>query len=590
MTDQAFLGVERSASGKRWELRPVDERLAAAIAQSRGLPDIVGRAIAGRGIGLEDIDAFLSPSLRDQMPDPMHLRGMDEGIARLVHAITKGEKVAVFGDYDVDGATSSALIKRYFAALGAPIQVYIPDRIAEGYGPNTPALLKLHRDGVKLVITVDCGITAFDPLGAAREVGLDVIVVDHHAAEPRLPPAAAVINPNRLDDDSPHGYLAAVGVTFLVLVALNRALRDVGWFKGRREPDLRNLLDLVALGTVADVVALKGLNRVLTAQGLKVLAQRRNVGLRALADVAGMDEMPGTYHLGFLLGPRINAGGRVGEPSLGADLLSTEDETMARDIARRLDGYNAERREIEAQCLDQAIDIAENRGIGEHLVYVGADGWHPGVIGIVAGRLKERYNRPACVVAFDNGAGKGSGRSVEGVDLGAHIIAGRQSDLLLNGGGHKMAAGFTVAEAQSEAFQAFLEERIAGELAGEPIRPRLALDGGLSVSGATLPLIDALETLAPFGMGNAEPRFALPHARIAQSDVVGADHVRCRIAGEGGASLKAIAFRCADQEMGSLLLSARGGAPVHLAGRLRVDRWQGREQPQLMIDDAAPAT
>ncbi len=590
MTDQAFLGVERSASGKRWELRPVDERLAAAISQSRGLPDIVGRAIAGRGIGLEDIEGFLNPSLRDQMPDPMHLRGMEEGISRLLRAIRNGEKVAVFGDYDVDGATSSALFRRYFAALGMPLQVYIPDRIAEGYGPNAPALLKLHRDGVKLVITVDCGITAFDPLAAAKEAGLDVIVVDHHAAEPRLPAASAVINPNRLDDDSPHGYLAAAGVTFLVLVGLNRALREAGWFKQRREPDLRQLLDIVALGTVADVVALRGLNRVLTAQGLKVLAQRRNIGLRALADIAGMDEMPGTYHLGFLLGPRINAGGRVGEPSLGADLLSTEDEGAAREIARRLDGYNAERKQIESQCLEQAIDIAENRGVGEHLVYVGAEGWHPGVIGIVAGRLKERYNRPACVVAFENGVGKGSGRSVEGVDLGAHVIAARQSDLLMNGGGHKMAAGFTVAEGESEAFAAFLEERISAELAGEPIRPRLSLDGGLSVSGATLDLIASLESLAPFGMGNAEPRFALPNARIAHADVVGTDHVRCRIAGEGGASLKAIAFRCADQEMGALLLSARGGAPVHLAGRLRVDRWQGREQPQLMIDDAAPVS
>ncbi len=367
MTEPAFLNVERSATGKRWDLRAVDDRAAAALSRQYDLPDAVGRAMVGRGVGLEEAEAFLNPSLRDQLPDPMHLRGMDAGVARLVQAVQRGEKVAVFGDYDVDGATSSALILRYFAAIDVPTDVYIPDRLAEGYGPNAPGLLSLQQGGAGVVVTVDCGITAFEPLQAARDAGLDVIVVDHHAAEPRLPAAAAVINPNRLDDDSPHGNLAAVGVTYLLLIALNRALREAGHFRERREPKLIELLDLVALGTVADVVALKGLNRVLTAQGLKVLAGRRNAGLRALSEVAGVDERPGTYHLGFLLGPRINAGGRVGEPDLGARLLSTEDSSEAMQIARRLDAYNAERREIEAQCLDQAIDQVESGGLSEHL-------------------------------------------------------------------------------------------------------------------------------------------------------------------------------------------------------------------------------
>jgi len=589
MTEPAFLNVERSATGKRWALRAVDDRAAAVLSRQFDLPDVVGRAMVGRGVGLDGAEAFLNPSLRDQLPEPMDLRGMEEGVARLVRAVQSEEKVAVFGDYDVDGATSSALILRYFASLGVPTEAYIPDRLAEGYGPNLPGLLSLQKGGAGVVVTVDCGITAFEPLQSAQEAGLDVIVVDHHAAEPRLPAASAVINPNRLDDDSPHGYLAAVGVTYLLLIALNRALREVGHFTNRREPNLLELLDLVALGTVADVVALKGLNRVLTTQGLKVLAGRRNAGLRALSEVAGVDERPGTYHLGFLLGPRINAGGRVGEPGLGARLLSTEDPAEALEIARRLDAYNAERREIEAQCLDQAIEQAESGGLSEYLSYVEADGWHPGVIGIVAGRLKERYNRPSCVVALDGAQGKGSGRSVEGVDLGAAVIAARQEDLLINGGGHKMAAGFTVAREASGAFRTFLEERIAQQLAGMPITARLSLDGALEVSGATVELIETLERLAPFGMGNPEPRFAIRNARVVQSDVVGTDHVRCRVAGSGGGSLKAIAFRAADQELGALLLKARNGAPVHLAGRLRIDRWQGREQAQLMIDDGAEA-
>jgi len=417
-----------------------------------------------------------------------------------------------------------------------------------------------------------------------------MVVVDHHVAEPRLPKAVAVVNPNRLDDDSVHGQMAAVGVTFLVIVALNKALREAGWYSAQRpEPKLMQWLDLVALGTVCDVVPLTGVNRAFVAQGLKVMGHRGNPGLRALADVARVDSAPGTYHAGFLMGPRVNAGGRVGQADLGVRLLSTEDDRLAAEIAKQLDAYNLERQEIERQCLEQAIAAVEDGdGLSEGLVYASGYGWHPGVIGIVAGRLKERYNRPACVVAFDDeGVGKGSGRSVDGVDLGAAIIAARQSDLLLNGGGHKMAAGFTLPPGGEKAFREFLSDRIMAQVGPEGIVPTLTIDGALHTAGASLTLAKALERLQPFGPGNAEPRFVLTNARVVKADVVGRDHVRVILAGGDGGRLKAIAFRCADQPMGTMLLRATGGAPIHLAGRVREDNWQGREEPQFMIDDVA---
>jgi single-stranded-DNA-specific exonuclease len=586
-----YLGVSRSATGKRWALRDVDERAALALSQRFDLPDSVGRALAARGIGPEGAEAFLTPTLRDALPDPHHLKDMDKAVTRLVRAIREGEKVAVFGDYDVDGATSSALLMRFFDAVGGHLIPYIPDRLKEGYGPNRPALEWLKRDqGVVVAITVDCGITAFDALEGAAEIGLEMVVVDHHVAEPRLPKAVAVVNPNRLDDDSVHGQMAAVGVTFLVIVALNKALREAGWYSAQRpEPKLMQWLDLVALGTVCDVVPLTGVNRAFVAQGLKVMGHRGNPGLRALADVARVDSAPGTYHAGFLMGPRVNAGGRVGQADLGVRLLSTEDDRLAAEIAKQLDAYNLERQEIERQCLEQAIAAVEDGdGLSEGLVYASGYGWHPGVIGIVAGRLKERYNRPACVVAFDDeGVGKGSGRSVDGVDLGAAIIAARQSDLLLNGGGHKMAAGFTLPPGGEKAFREFLSDRIMAQVGPEGIVPTLTIDGALHTAGASLTLAKALERLQPFGPGNAEPRFVLTNARVVKADVVGRDHVRVILAGGDGGRLKAIAFRCADQPMGTMLLRATGGAPIHLAGRVREDNWQGREEPQFMIDDVA---
>ncbi|MEE8293506.1 MAG: single-stranded-DNA-specific exonuclease RecJ, partial [Kiloniellales bacterium] len=543
----------------------------------------------GRGVALEEAESHLNPTLRRLMPNPSQLKDMDRAVARLVAAIEGQETIAVFGDYDVDGATSAALLKRFLAAIGVPLRVYVPDRRAEGYGPNAPALLRLKAEGVSLVITVDCGTTAHESLAVAAEAGLDTLVIDHHAAEPRLPPAYAVVNPNRLDEDGHLGQLAAVGVTFVFLVGLNRALRDGGWYgrAGQTEPDLRAWLDLVALGTVCDVVPLTGLNRAFVAQGLKVLAGRGNVGLAALCDAARVDERPGTYHAGFILGPRINAGGRVGQSDLGAQLLATDDPGEAARLAEQLDGLNAERRRIERDVLDQALaqieaTAAEARG----LVMAVAEGWHPGVIGIVASRLKERTNLPSLVVALENGVGKGSGRSVPGVDLGAAVIAARQSGLLINGGGHPMAAGLTVAEDRVEALRAFLDERLSRRIAEIQYRPSLGIDGALQPGGARSDLVEVLEQVGPYGAGNPEPRFAIPEARVAAAQVVGENHVRCTITGSDGSRLKGIAFRALDGALGPALLRT-GGLPLHLAGKLRRDAWAGGQAVQFIIEDAA---
>ena len=587
----SFLGVERSIGGKRWESRLADERLALTLAQRLDLPELIGRVLAARSVDLEGAASFLEPRLRDLLPDPSHLKDMDAAVARLLQALQAGEAIAVFGDYDVDGATSSALLQRFLRAVGADLRVYIPDRLAEGYGPNAPALRRLKAEGTAVVVTVDCGIVAFEALQAAADEGLDVIVVDHHAAETRLPPAAAVVNPNRLDDDSPHGQLAAVGVTFLLLVALNRALREAGWYRqpDQSEPDLRRLLDLVALGTVCDVVPLTGLNRAFVAQGLKILAERRNAGLAALSDVAGIDERPGTFHCGFVLGPRVNAGGRVGEARLGAALLATDDAAEARGLAERLDAYNAERRAIEAEVLDAALAQLEDMpkaGKGAGLVLAAGEGWHPGVIGIVASRLKDRFGLPALVIALKDGLGKGSGRSVPGVDLGANVIAARQAGLLINGGGHPMAAGLTVSEAALPELQAFLDERLAKRIATIDYRPAMGFDAVLQPAAASAELLEALARVGPFGVGNAEPRFALPAVRVIRPQVVGENHVRCQLAGADGSRLKGIAFRALDGPLGAALLQA-GGLPLHIAGKLRADSWSGPDAVQFIVEDAA---
>ena len=584
-----YLGVARSLCGRLWLERPGDERLGLAIAQRCQVPEIVGRMLAARGQTLEGAPGFLEPRLRDLLTDPSELKDMDPAAARLADAIGRGERIAVFGDYDVDGATSAALLSRFLRAVGAaePL-LYVPDRMREGYGPNAPAFHALKAEGAGLVITVDCGITAFAALEEAKRIGLDVIIADHHVAEPALPAASAVVNPNRLDESSPHRNLAAVGVVYLLVIAANRELRRRGWFGAvRPEPDLLQWLDLVALGTVCDVVPLTGLNRALAAQGLKVMARRGNLGIKTLCDVARVNDRVDAYHAAFLLGPRVNAGGRVGRSDLGARLLATEDPALAGDLARQLDAYNEERRTLENVVQEAAIAQAEAQAADNpHLLFVAGAGWHPGVIGIVAGRLKERYQRPVCVIALEDGVGKASGRSVAGLHLGQAIIAAREAGLVLKGGGHAMAAGFEVRQETLGALQTFIAARFRDDLDGVPLMPTLLIDGALQARAASTELIATLDRLAPFGAGNAEPRFVFPAQRVAVADVVGSDHVRCVLTGPDGGRLKAIAFRVAGEELGRVLLGSRGAA-LHVAGRLKRDSWQGRDEVQIQIEDAA---
>jgi single-stranded-DNA-specific exonuclease len=597
--------VTSSFTGRAWRLRTPDPRASLLLSQRLGVPEIFARLLASRGVGVEEAERFLNPTLKDGFPDPSHLKDMDKAAERLAQAVRSGEPIAIFGDYDVDGATSTALLLRFLRAAGANPTFYIPDRLKEGYGPNGPALRALAAKGIKVVVTVDCGTTAHAALAEGRDAGLDVIVVDHHVAEPALPPAFAVVNPNRLDETSPHGTLAAVGVAFLLVVAVNRALRAAGWYGlqggGKHaEPNPMQWLDIVALGTVCDVVKLTGLNRVLVTQGLKIAAQRGNLGINALAEVARLDKRPDAWHLCFLLGPRVNAGGRVGESTLGARILSTEDPDEARAIAQKLDGYNTARKEIEARVLAEAeAQVADNlvKGIGgnsgeDALAFACSEGWHPGVIGIVASRLVERFHRPAIVVALADGVGKGSGRSVKGVDLGTAVIAARQAGLLVNGGGHPMAAGLTVESGKVGDLVAFLADRLAADLAkaraeGEAGRT-IAIDGTLAVEGARADLCRLLAKLGPFGAGNPEPRFAMMHARVGKAERIGEDHVRLFLTGNGGGRIKAMSFRSADQPLGKMLLEAQGRS-IHIAGKLRLDEWMGAERVELLVDDAAPA-
>ena len=597
--DDTFAGITASLGGWHWRYAPCDERLVAALTQVHGLHDLTARILAARGIDCDGVPHFMAPTLKAALPDPSCLRDMDVAALRIARAVEAGERIAIFADYDVDGATSAALWLRYLRALGCDPILYVPDRLSEGYGPNAAALVGLAARGVKLTITVDCGVTAHDPLAAAAAAGMEVIVIDHHQAEPALPRAVAVVNPNRLDDGSGLGGLAAVGVCFLALVAVNRTLRAREWLQRRTAPDLIALLDLVALGTVADVVPLTGLNRAFVTQGLKVMAGRANIGLAALADAARMGEKPSAYHLGFVLGPRVNAGGRIGKSDLGARLLATEDPGEAMVIAAELERLNAERRRIEAEIVQAAIEAAEadaqgNAGTDPVLV-VSGEGWHPGVIGIVASRLVERFRRPVCVVGVESGIGKASGRSLPGLDLGGLIIAARQAGILEKGGGHAMAAGFTVEAARldelREFFRAEAPRFTAGGDSGAGVA-RLAIEGALAASGASLDLALALERLGPFGAGHREPLLALLGCRITRATTVGENHVSCTVLGpSGGAGLKAIAFRATEREIGRALLGGyhtAGG--LHLVGRLSVDRWQGRELAKFEIVDAAPAT
>ena len=582
----AFLGVARSLRGRAWRERPGDARAAAAIAQQEGLPEIAARVLANRGVTPEAAAAFLKPQLRTSLPDPSSLSDMDMAAERLADAAETGETVAVFADYDVDGATSAALLARFLAAAGGAATVHVPDRITEGYGPNEAAFDRFAETGHRLVLLVDCGTTAFASLAHAAGLGLECVVLDHHLPEARLPEALAVVNPNRMDESGALGGLAAVGVVFLLVVAANRALRRRGHYRFGPEPDLRQWLDLVALGTVADVMELTGLNRTFVARGLEVLARRGNPGIAALLAAAGVERRPGAYHLGFVLGPRINAGGRIGEAGLGARLLSTGDFEEAGRIAEVLERLNSERRQVEADVL--AAALATEPEEGAPFVLAVGDGWHPGVVGIVASRLVERFRRPALVGARQGAQLRGSARSVPGVPIGPAILAARDAGLLEAGGGHDMAAGFTLDEAKRAAFEAFLAERLGPLVpAGGQARP-LDIDAGLSVAGASAGLLEHLAAVEPFGRGNPEPVFALPAVRVRHARIVGRNHVRADLADGGSGRLAAIAFRTAETPLGRALLETDGPA-LHIAGTLRADDWRSNGAVQFVVSDAAPA-
>ncbi len=577
----AYLGVSASLTGRRWiGLEPDAERLADRMVQETGLPHAVARVLARLGVAPEAAEEYLSPKLRDLLPDPHLLKDMEPAAARFARAVETGERIAVFADYDVDGGSSAALLLTWLREAGhRGATLYVPDRIDEGYGPNAPAMAALARDH-DLIVCVDCGTLSHEPIAAAR--GADVVVLDHHLGGAELPPACAVVNPNRQDEDGTLGHLCAAGVVFLMLVEVNRQRRAAG----RTSPDLMGLLDLVALATVADVAPLTGVNRALVRQGLAVMARRARPGLVALADVARMDSAPTPYHLGFLLGPRVNAGGRIGKADLGARLLATADPFEAEAIARRLDELNTERREIEEAVRRAALEQAEARGLDAPLVWAAGEGWHPGVVGIVAARLKEATNRPAVVIGLDGAEGKGSGRSVTGIDLGASIHRLAEEGLLIKGGGHKMAAGLTVARDRLDEAMARLGEVLARQGAGE-IGPRdLRLDGVLAPAGATPELIERLEAAGPYGAGAPGPRFAFPEVTVTFAKQVGANHLKLT-AGQGdGARLDAIAFGAMDTPLGPALLQA-GRRPVHLAGRLEINEWGGRRSAQLRLEDAA---
>jgi single-stranded-DNA-specific exonuclease len=589
------LGVDRSFNGRPWRFRVREERGALALAQATGLDAVTARVLVGRDVSIETVDRFLNPSLKIDMPDPACVLDMEKAAGRLADAVVRAEPVAVWGDYDVDGATSSALLMRYFAGLGRPVRLYVPDRQREGYGPNAPALEMLAREGIRLVVTVDCGTLAFTAFEAAATAGLEVIVADHHQAETALPRALALVNPNRLDDTSGLGQLAAVGVTFLLLVALNRCLRARGYFADRSPPDLMGLLDLVALGTVADVVPLKGLNRTFVAQGLKVMARRGNVGIAALMDVAKIDTVPTAYHLGYLLGPRVNAGGRVGQADLGAQLLATDDPEYARTLAVRLDMLNRERQAIEKDVEAGAIahveaKLAKSNGTGPLVIAAGA-GWHTGVVGIVASRLKERYRRPTFILSIlEDGRAKGSGRSIPGVDLGAAVAAARAMGLVEEGGGHAMAAGITAQVDRLEDLERFWAHRFDGAVEAALAQDGLKIDAAVGIAGLNADLVARLGQVAPFGQGNPEPRFVVPAVRIAHAATMGRGHLRLRLADGGGRSAEAVAFRSGDGAVvDGLAQAAQTGALVHLAGHLRAETWAGRERLRFFVEDAAPA-
>jgi single-stranded-DNA-specific exonuclease len=588
---EPFLNITASVTGRVWvdRLDDMQSRTAQAIAQRSGISEILARILAARGVGIEEAADHLNPTIRGLMPDPSSLADMDRLAARLVAAITNNEKVALFGDYDVDGASASALMARYLRHFGLDPEVYIPDRIFEGYGPNTTAIDKLIENGATLLITLDCGTVSDGPIAHAKSRGLDVLVIDHHLSDHDLPAADAIVNPNRSDDISGLGYLCAAGVTFMVLVAVNRLLRlrgDTG------QPDLMQLLDIVALATVCDVVPLIGLNRAFVVRGLDVVRRAANRGIGALALAARVTGPLNPYHLGFLIGPRINAGGRIGDAALGARLLALDDEHEALVIAARLNELNIERQRIETDALEEAMRAAEAEiagGEGPPVLVLASANWHPGIIGIVAGRLRERFDRPAFVFALQpDGTGVGSGRSMPGVDLGHAVIGAVEAGLVSRGGGHAMAAGATLRPGQLGAFRAHLSEVLGGAIGTARGLTALRIDAALSARGASVEFVEDIERAGPFGAGNPQPIFAFPAHRAKFAEVVGAaGHVRFQLTSGDGARLKAIAFRAAATPLGDALLTAGNDGILHVAGNLGLDHYQGRAEVQLRVTDLA---
>ena len=578
----AFLGVEASLTGRRWTGPSAEaERLSEAMAQQTGLPLPLARLLAARGVAPEEAGRFLDPQIRDLLPDPRGLRDMERAARRFLDAVRARQRIAVFADYDVDGGASAALLLTWLREMGLPATLYIPDRIDEGYGPNAPAMAGLAAEH-DLIICVDCGTLSHDAIAAAE--GADVLVLDHHLGGETLPPALAVVNPNRQDESGDLGHLCAAAVVFLMLVEANRQMREAG----AAGPDLMAMLDLVALATVADVAPLVGVNRALVRQGLKIMARRERIGLAALADVARLDRAPTAYHLGYVLGPRVNAGGRIGAPDLGARLLATADPHEAAALAERLEVLNAERREIENRVRDAALQQAEERGLDAPLVWAAGEGWHPGVVGIVAARLKEATHRPAIVIGLDGGIGKGSGRSVEGVDLGAAIQRLAGEGLLLKGGGHRMAAGLTVEGDRIEPAMTRLADLLARQGAGAAGPRDLRIDTLLMPRAATPELLERIEAAGPFGQAAPAPRFAFAGMAITQCRRVGENHLKIGLSDGSGPALEGIAFGAFDGPLGPRLTD-HGGRRFHLAGRLELNHWQGRTRVQLRLEDGAEA-
>lgn len=592
-TPGAFLNVTRSVRGQPWRdrLAPHQAGIASAISQRHGLADVLGRVLAARGATLEDIDLRLNPTIKALMPDPSVLRDCERLAERLALAITRGERVAVFGDYDVDGACSSALMARFLAHHGRACEIYIPDRITEGYGPTPQAIETLIGHGAQLIITVDCGTTSFQAFQPAIAAGVDVLVIDHHQATDALPEVFALVNPNRQDDLSGLGHLCAAGVVFVVLVAVARVLRQQGYYAhAASPPELLSLLDLVALATVADVVPLEGLNRAFVAKGLPVLHRRENLGLRALCDCAGLKTAPTPYHLGFVLGPRINAGGRIGDAGMGARLLSTTDGIEAGALAATLDRLNGERKAMEAQTLDQAlaqVSLSLEAEPDQPLLMVGSQDWHKGLVGLVASRLTERYRRPSVVIAWtEDGTGTGSARSIAGVDLGRAVLAAVDAGLLIKGGGHAMAAGLTLARDRFEEVRDFLASRMADSVLVASERAGLDIDGALTPRSVTPEFLDLLDQAGPFGAGNPQPRFAFAAHHVVAPKEVGDGHIRCQLKAGDGSRIDAVAFRAGHSELGPFL-QGRHGLATHIAGHLRRDSWGGRNRVEVVIEDAA---